>query len=543
MKDPASLIIDHPHADRCSRRPRRGLRALVRACAVTAIAAVAATSLASCVDTTTAANPTNSATGGVPEVIRIAAETAPASLDTNTWQPFGAQIGYLYGGTLALPGWADQGDRMELAESVSESADRLTWTIKLKPDLKFSDGSSLTAPDVVASFERLRAGPMTWTVKFLQDTEGIKAVDDSTVEVKLSRPHTDFAKQIAEPYALIFPAAGLAEGDSFFEHPISAGRYSIETMDVANGRFELTANPNYYAGEQQVKRIVITKVPEAATRLAQLKNGEIDFMDNIPGSLASQLTDGMRLDPAWWPGSFHGYLYNFNDPVIKDANVRRAIDLAVDREQMAELVLGGADFARPLYGIPWTVTGEPPNVQPFARDLDEAKRLLRGTVCEDGCSVKLISWSDNTWQRNASATALQEQLKAIGIEVEIVPVTSANGDEVMARGDFGLTLAIAQYFVDSPNYIGQVMLDPSSLYGESYSPGFSQSAEAATLTELMNQFRGAREAELPELMATADQFLADNSLILPMAMLSTTAATSLPETVITNIFGLYYVIP
>jgi ABC-type transport system substrate-binding protein len=507
------------------------------------LAVMVATALAGCADDRSTANPSGSASTGNTDTIRITAERGPASLDTNTWQPFGAQIGYLYGGTLTLPGWGDAGGKMELAESVTESDDRLTWAIKLKPDLKFSDGSPLTAKDVAASLERLKTGPMTWTVKFLQDTESISATDELTTEVKLSRPHTDFVKQVAEPYALIFPAAGLAEGDSFFEHPVSAGRYLIESMDIANGRFELAANPNYYAGEQQTKRVIITGVPEAATRLAQLKNGEIDYMDNIPGSLVSQLSADMRLDPCWWPGSFHGYLYNFNDPVIKDINVRRAINLAVDREQFAGLALGGPDFARPLFGIPWTVTGEPPNVQPYPRDIDKAKELLRGTVCENGCAVKLIVWTDNTWQRIASSATLQEQLKAIGIEVEIVPVTSANSEEVMAKGDFGLTSAIAQSFVDSPNYIGQVLIDPSSLYGDSYSPGFGKTKEAATMTELMDKFRSATAAELPALITESDDFLADNALILPIAILSTTAATSLPESAISNIFGLYYVIP
>ncbi|MDR1236941.1 MAG: ABC transporter substrate-binding protein, partial [Propionibacteriaceae bacterium] len=421
-------------------KPARRPNALVSVCV---LAVAAATALAGCADEKSAASPSGSTSAGSTDtIIRIAAETGPASLDTNTWQPFGAQIGYLYGGTLTLPGWGDAGGKMELAESITESDDRLTWTIKLKSGLKFSDGSALTANDVVATFERLQLGPMTWTVKFLQDSEAITATDELTTEVKLSRPHTDFVKQVAEPYALIFPAAGLAEGDSFFEHPVSAGRYLIESMDIANGRFEFAANPHYYAGEQQTKRIVITKVPEAATRLAQLKNGEIDFMDNIPGSLVSQLSADMRLDPAWWPGSFHGYLYNFTDPVIKDVNVRRAINLAVDREQFANLALGGPEFARPLYGIPWTVTGEPPNVQPYPRNLDKAKELLRGTPCENGCTVKLLNWTDNTWQRIASATTLQEQLKTIGINVEIIPVTSANSGEIAAKNDFGLTLAI-----------------------------------------------------------------------------------------------------
>jgi ABC-type transport system substrate-binding protein len=511
-----------------------------KAAALVAAILTACSALTGC--GTSQASPDGAAAGStIPETIRIAAANTPSSLDTDGWYDFAAQISYLYGGTLTSPGWGEDSGRPELAESVVESPDRLSWTVKLREGLKFSDGTPLTASDVKASLEYLDI--MRWTVMFLLDTEEIEVVDDLTVVIHLSRPHTDLPSQLAEPYPLMFPADQLAQGEAFWERPISAGRYQIDSMDLANGRFELSANPNYYKGVQQVKKIVITAVPEAATRLSQLKNGEVDYIYNVPASLSSQVTGDLRLDVGYWPGSYHGYLANFNDPVIGDLNVRQAINLTIDRQAIADDVLGGADFARPLAGIPWNIEGGEPNTPVPAPDLERAKELLKGTVCENGCATKLVTGADNFWQRSLSALAVQDQLKQIGIEIEIVAPSPAQLSEIMEAGDFGLTSAIASWFDDSRNYLGQVMIDPGTLYNDTYSKGFSQTATAAKMRDLAERFRSAQGLELDELVTEANELFATEQISFPVAILSATGATSLPESVMTNIYSLYYVIP
>jgi ABC-type transport system substrate-binding protein len=458
------------------------------------------------------------------------------------WAAFGGQITNLYAATLTLPGWGDDSGKPELAESVTESEDGLSWTIKLREGLRFSDGSPLTAEDVKASLERLEL--MTWTVQFLTDTSSVEAVDDRTAVVHLTSPRPDLAEQLGQSYAAIFPKEGLAKGDSFWERPISAGRYQIDSMDLANGRFELTANPNYHGGEQDVKAITITTVPDGATRLAQVKKGEADYAYNVPANLASQVTGDMRLDNGWTPGNQLTCAFNFNDPVVGDVKVRKAMHLAVDRQGIVDQVFGGAEFARPLAGFPWNVEGEAPNVPVEAPDPAAAKELLKGTVCEDGCATKIAYGSDGLWQNSAFPPVLQQQLAEIGIDLELAPYASAVGGEVIEVQDFGLFCGHGTYFVDSANYIGQTLNGTNgSPVNDNSSKGFSKTSWAAKKAEFYERFKTASGQELDTLIAETDAYWDQERLLLPLAMLSTVNVTTLPESVITNVFDLYYVIP
>ncbi|MFI0765357.1 ABC transporter substrate-binding protein [Streptomyces sp. NPDC021218] len=217
---------------------------------------------------------------------------------------------------------------------------------------------------------------------------------------------------LSTPEMIILPASGIAKGDSFWKHPVSAGRFKLDTLDTTNGKFTLSANPNYY---------------DTAPR----KVKKVNFV--------------------------------ITDPVAGDKRVRQAISLAVNRQQIAASALGGERVGRPLYGIPWNQDNDSPNAKATKRDIIAAKEKLKGTKCENGCSVPLVTVTDSAWQVPLVAQVVQQQLKAIGIRLEIENTTFTQVGDRLKQGDWGLFTRWIGYYENTRTYLGGYIYgDPTS---------------------------------------------------------------------------------
>jgi ABC-type transport system substrate-binding protein len=174
--------------------------------------------------------------------------------------------------------------------------------------------------------------------------------------------------------------------------------------------------------------------------------------------------------------------------------------------------------------------------------VDQAKALLKGTPCDGGCSFKVLTPSTgaSSWQTTQTTTALKEQLKDIGIDVEIVSYTTANAAALIEGGDFGLSVSNNGFYVQTPNYVGQTYTDPTVMFGSS--KGFPGTPLGTELKNLSDRFAptAVDSPEMTELVERANQLIIeDNQLLLPMVVLSYTSATSLPESVISDIHMFY----
>lgn len=491
---------------------------------------------------TTDAAPVGSgaAATNTPEVIRLANDVIVTTLDPIVNASYqSVQITFLWGGHLTSYGEGDEAGQPLLAESVTASDNLTDWSVTLKEDIVFSDGSPITADDVVASFERLhtREGIAndSFVGPFFTNLQSITAADEQTIDFTFANPLPNFAKQVAMPQMVILPAAGLAEGDAFWEKPISAGRYTIESADLVNGSMSFTANPEYIEGEQEVKNIEMTAVPEAATRLAQLRSGQIDYAENLPGNLVPQITGDLRVDEAPWAG---GSLYLFPNveegSILSDVRIRQAINLAIDREQVSETALGGEAAGKPLYGVPWNQTNEEPNVAPYGPDIDGAKELLAGTECENGCTISFGYLTDAVWQLPLTAQVVAEQLAPLGITVELESRTTAQPGGWGADTD--LWMGWTGFYDDSANYLSDFYITAGWMEGTT---GFS-SEEMSALGRAMAT---ADSEALPALTEQANELFLDNVPMIPVTTLTYLAGSSLPEETLTNTLAAYFLIP
>ena len=324
-----------------------------------------------------AASP-SSGSAAVPSTLKIAVNVVSSGFDPlNNFETPVDQIVKLYGGQL-MSLKPDGGSGIDqLAQSLTESSDRMSWTAKLQPGLKFSDGTALTAADVVASFNyaEKNAGPSGRFV--LYDTlSSVVAQDGSTVVFNLKQPTSLLPYLLADTASTIWPASGLAQGAAFFSHPISDGQYKIDTFDKVSGRVALSANPYYWGTKPKIQNIVYTVVPDDATRLAQAKSGAVDIAEYLDPSLQSQITGSIHPVTTTPFGETYWFIFSDDSPVTGNKQVRQAINLAVDRKQLIQVAFGG--LGTPLNGIAWNQPDYLKSETPVVQDVAKAKQLLVG---------------------------------------------------------------------------------------------------------------------------------------------------------------------
>lgn len=464
----------------------------------------------------------------VPSEITIANDQVVTSLDPNVFASYEfTLVTFLWGGFLTSYG---PGEPL-LASTVTPSADRKVWTVTLKPGVKFSDGTPITAKDVVATFEHLdhKEGVEVdlFIGTFFEKLVSVKESGKSTAVFRFSAPYPDFAKQVSMPEMVIVPASGLAEGESFWKHPISAGRYKVEHADVVNGTFSFTENPYYPGRHPEVKQVEVTAVPDPATRLAQLKSGQIDYAVNMPGNLLPQISGDLRVDPAPWDGGalFLGPIVS-KGSLLADPRIREAIDLALDRKQISETALGGEIAGRPLYGIPWNTTNEPPNTPPFEPDLEKAEALLKGTACENGCTIQTEYYTDAVWQLPVAIQVVAEQLSKIGIDLKLNGITVSQGSTIEQPGA-ELAMEWTGNYVNSATYLSNYYIGGPWFATH----GFS----SPKMKALAQRMAVADPEELEPMIEEANELFADeNPPFIPLTTLTYLGASTLPKDVITN---------
>lgn len=312
----------------------------------------------------------------------------------------------------------------DLATEYSVSDDGLTWTVKIRDDVKFTDGEPLTASDVAFTYNNCKEKS---TVNDFTMLEEAVAVDDTTVEFHMTRPFSIW------PYTMatvgIVPEH--AYDENYGQNPIGSGRYIMKQWDKGQ-QVIFEANPDYYGEEPKIKRLTVLFMEEDAALIAAMA-GQVDVA-HTAASYSEEVLDGYNLVsvqsvdnrgfnlPACDPVEQDGITYG--NAFTSDVNVRRAINIGIDREEMIQNVLNG--YGTAAYSIcdqmPWY--NEESEVE---YDQEEAKRILdeAGWVKgEDGIREKdgvraaftlLFSTGDSVRQALAEDTA--NQLREIGIEV------------------------------------------------------------------------------------------------------------------------------
>lgn len=459
---------------------RRFLRGFALLALVAALGVAAGCGGSSSSDETTA--PTTSADTGPAETSSGDETAAPAGASTLTWtrlsdtppcfHPICFQTGNQYMvlqllyNTLVKRGPDDKTVIPDLADTWEVSDDGTEYTLHLNPDAKWHDGTPVTADDVLftinqaAQFADDYVGtyPITnWLLLEGADTvkgttnpvPGAEKVDDQTVKLTLAEPNGWFLFNLADPAYSILPKH-LLEGEtaetlkaSKFvtgEGTVGSGPYKLGKF-VPDQYMEFDANADYFKGQPQIGKLIMRLAVNPDVAGAQLESGELDLVFDLKPSDYQRLSENEDLQAVQIPGVGQQFLqFRTDNPVVADPRIRQAIYYAFDRGTLLETVFQGA--GREL----WVDAGLNPDaagLDKYDHDPEKAKQLIAEAVADgkfdQNAPIRVIYYPEEPgWPEIAAA--LQNDLKAVGLNVVLEPSDAAAWEARLAEDNYEITL-------------------------------------------------------------------------------------------------------
>ena len=328
----------------------------------------------------------------------------------------------------------------------AETPDAITWTVKLRPDARFSNiapvnGHAVEAEDIKATFSRI-LDPATSSPNRAQlgmiDTAQIETPDSTTVVFKLKLPYAPFSKTLASPaYSLILPREALAGSYEPSKVVIGSGPFTLEsyTPDVA---YTYKKKPDYFEkGLPYVDALHVAVVPDTSQQLAQFAAGNIDENREL---VVSNLDAAKQRNPKATVitapnGNPNPIFWQLGDPAsaFQDIRVRRAFSMAIDRETLAKVVYEGQAIAPvfiPAYMGKWAIQVKdlPPDTQQWYKyDPAQAKQLLQAAGATN-LQIRFAQVVNGpgglapTPIYTTHLTTVNNMLNAVGIKTNIVQI-------------------------------------------------------------------------------------------------------------------------
>ena len=308
----------------------------------------------------------------------------------------------------------------DIATQWSASANAKTWTFELRKGVKFHDGSDLTAADVKYTLERIKDPKIDSPVAaVLGVIEKVDVINDHKVEIKLSAPHADLPLLLMDYRVRMIPENS---GDTIAKTGIGSGPFMLEELD-AEGTTVLTANPNYWEGAPAADAMEIIGIPDSQARVQALMAGQIDFEDSVLSQQKRLFTNNPQFKTqSIATGEWRALVFRTDTAPYDNAKVRKALRLAVDRNEMMKLVSGeGAGTVTCDHPV-WSGDQYRTEIN-CAQNIEEAKRLLKEAGFENGIDVE-ISAADNEPEWIRMIEVYQQQAKKAGINIKLNMVPS-----------------------------------------------------------------------------------------------------------------------
>ncbi len=347
----------------------------------------------------------------------------------------------------------------DLAESWSVDETGIIYTIKLKPDLKWHDGQSLTAQDVVFTYRTIQNPDAKSPL--LSSWQGIKveSKDESTVTFTLPNVLSSF------PYSLIngivpknklemIPASQLRSARFNTIEPVGSGPFKLDKIQVSGNNVEdrieqigLVSNGNFYRGEPKIQRFIIKSFRNEELMLKSFKNQELNAMSGLD-TISDQLGDQEFVTEHNIPltGQVVVFLKN-SEGVLSDPKVRQAL---LQASKPADII-GGLQYPVVVSDSPLLKShlGYDPNITQLNYNIDAANKLLdeagwkignNGIRSKDKTTLSIRLFSRNTSEYTYVSQKLQEQWKLIGVDLKAYLQTNDELESTIARHEYEVLL-------------------------------------------------------------------------------------------------------
>ncbi|MDD3242406.1 MAG: ABC transporter substrate-binding protein [Eubacteriales bacterium] len=304
----------------------------------------------------------------------------------------------------------------------------LEYTIKLRDDVVFHDGSTMTADDVVFSFMRFvdenhayaGTGPFPNASVFFSPVKEVVAVDDTTVKFIMDEPCAPFLSYLTMSVASIVNAdVIMANADNSALVDSGSGPYQLVSWEKGVS-LNLTRFDGYWGETAKTKDVVIEPVVEPLVRVTKLQNGEADIVVDVdPDAIAELEADNFIVNQAVTSHYWYVVLNNSQAP-FDNKLVRQAVNYAIDKESIVNDILVGTGTVatQPLSPV---IGGYNPDLEGYAYDPVKAKELLAQAGYENGFTVNFLIPESGSGMQScvAMCTAIQGYLADVGITCNI----------------------------------------------------------------------------------------------------------------------------
>ena len=329
----------------------------------------------------------------------------------------------------------------QLATSWEWSADSKALTLKLRPNVKFQDGEVFDAAAVKFNIERHKTMPGSNRRGELAPVTSVDVIDPLTVRLNLNAPFSPLIAALTDRAGMmVSPKAATAEGEKFAQKPVCAGPYKFVER-VAQDRIVLERFDGYWnPSAVHFAKVTFTPIPDATVRLANLKSGQLDFVERVAPSDMEKLKSDKKLKTASITEiGYQGITINVGkserakaNPLGADPRVREAFELAIDRKGLVQVVMDN----EATVGNQWVAPSNPyyaKNVPVPKRDIAKAKALLKAAGVPNP-SFTLVTTTASDAQR--LALVVQAMTREAGFDVKIQTTEFATSLNMADKGDF-----------------------------------------------------------------------------------------------------------
>ena len=275
--------------------------------------------------------------------------------------------------------------KTQLAESFEISKDALEITMRIRNDVHFSDGHPITADDIIFSYKTIQDPGVDAAQlrNYYINLKQVVKIDERTVKFIFDKPYfksLEIAGDIPVMPEHIYKYTDANQFNNRRSNPVGSGPYVFEKWDVGR-EIVLTRNENYWGPKPRIKKIVFRPIANEVAQLQSLRSHEVDFISPISEQFAAvsadkQFTREFKCLSFWVPQEGYAFIgWNEDTPFFRDAKVRLAMTLLVDREEINKHLLKG--LGRTITG-PFYILGPQydPNIKPCPYDPNRAAQLL-----------------------------------------------------------------------------------------------------------------------------------------------------------------------
>ena len=298
----------------------------------------------------------------------------------------------------------------ELAQEITKVSPKETL-IKIKNDIKFSNGETLTIDDILFSLERAKASP-----KMSQDLymiESFEKVDDRTLKINTLYDAGNLLHKLASGGVAIINKKAFEKDEN---NIVGTGMFKLKEW-VAGEKLVLERNEFFKDSKSNIDTLVVKFVPEANSRMIMLETGEIDLARDLLPLDFKKISEDTKFTTVEIETPSNMFLgFDLRNELLADKRVRQAIAYAINNEDLVKTVFNGSASVA-TSPVPKITTGHNENSNNYPQNIEKAKQLLAEAGYPNGFNIELFVSEDN--QRIDMAVIIQDNLKKIGINAEI----------------------------------------------------------------------------------------------------------------------------